>query len=166
MKSRDLYIDFLRFLGLSLIILAHINPPMVLFQFRCFDVPLMLFVSGLTISSSCSCKYVNYVTKRTMRLIIPVWIFLAAYLPALYFVQFRFLPKQYLTGEMIVRSFLLLDNSIGYVWIIRVFLIVMLVTPFVQKFNERIKNSPPPMAMCSYSNVFSLRNSLFSRGAF
>ena len=144
MKSRDLYIDFLRFLGLSLIILAHINPPMELFQFRCFDVPLMLFVSGLTVSSGNPCSYVDYVTKRTMRLILPVWIFLAAYLPILYFVQFRFLPEQYLTGEMIVRSFLLLDNSIGYVWIIRVFLIVMLVTPFVQKFNERIKNYPPP----------------------
>ena len=51
-----------------------------------------------------------------------------------------FLPEQYLTGEMIVRSFLLLDNSIGYVWIIRIFLIVMLATPFILKLNNRIEN--------------------------
>lgn len=140
MKSRDLYIDLLRFIGLSLIILAHINSPMGLHQFRCFDVPLMLFVSGLTASSSHHCRYVDYVAKRTKRLIIPVWMFLAAYLPILYFVQFKFLPEQYLTGEMIVRSFLLLDNSIGYVWIIRIFLIVMLVTPFILKLNNRIEN--------------------------
>lgn len=140
MKSRDLYIDLLRFLGLSLIILAHINSPMGLHQFRCFDVPLMLFVSGLTASSGRHCRYVDYVIKRTKRLIIPVWMFLAAYLPILYFVQFKFLPEQYLTGEMIVRSFLLLDNSIGYVWIIRIFLIVMLATPFILKLNNRIEN--------------------------
>ena len=138
--KRDLYIDFLRFIGLSLIILIHINPPVDLAQVRCFDVPLMLFVSGLTASSSRHCRYVDYVTKRTKRLIIPVWMFLAAYLPILYFVQFKFLPEQYLTGEMIVRSFLLLDNSIGYVWIIRIFLIVMLVTPFILKLNNRIEN--------------------------
>ena len=138
--KRDPYIDFLRFLGLSLIILVHINPPINIVQVRCFDVPLMLFVSGLTTSSSFSYNYVDYVTKRTKRLLFPVWIFLAAYLPILYFVQFRFLSEQYLTCEMIVRSFLLLDNSIGYVWIIRIFLIVMLVTPFILKINSKIRN--------------------------
>lgn len=138
--KRDLYIDFLRFIGLSFIILVHVNPPVNVAQVRCFDVPLMLFVSGLTASSSRHYRYVDYVTNRTKRLIIPVWMFLVAYLPILYFVQFKFLPEQYLTGEMIVRSFLLLDNSIGYVWIIRIFLIVMLATPFILKLNNRIEN--------------------------
>lgn len=139
--KRDLYIDFLRFLGLSLIILVHVNPSVYIIQVRCFDVPLMLFVSGLTTSTSLYCRYVDYMTRRTKRLILPVWIFLAAYLPVLYFVQFIILPEQYLTGEMILRSFLLLDNSIGYVWIIRVFLIVMLITPFIQRLNNRIKKN-------------------------
>lgn len=139
--TRDCYIDFLRFLGLSLIILVHVNPPIEIVQFRCFDVPLMLFVSGLTASTSSVCKYEDYVIKRTKRLILPVWIFLAVYLPVLYLVQFIILPEQYLTGIMIVRSFLLLDNSIGYVWIIRIFLIIMLVTPFIQKLNYRVKDN-------------------------
>lgn len=139
--TRDYYIDFLRFLGLSLITLVHVKPPVEVVQFRSFDVPLMLFVSGLTASTSTPCKYRDYVVKRTKRLVFPVWLFLAVYLPVLYFAQFRFLPEQYLTGEMIVRSFLLLDNSIGYVWIIRFFLIIMLVTPFIQKLNYRIKDN-------------------------
>ena len=138
--TRDLYIDFLRFLGLSLIILVHVNPPIDIAQVRCFDVPLMLFVSGLTVSGSNSNTYKDYIIKRSKRLIIPVWMFLAVYLPALYFLQFKFLSDQYLTGEMIIRSFLLLDKSIGYVWIIRIFLIVMLVTPFIQKVNTKVQS--------------------------
>lgn len=45
MMQRNNCIDLLRFWGLSLIILAHVNPPGILFHIRCFDVPLMLFVS-------------------------------------------------------------------------------------------------------------------------
>lgn len=48
--NRDISIDLLRFVGLSCIIFAHIDAPFVLNQLRCFDVPLMLFVSGLTCS--------------------------------------------------------------------------------------------------------------------
>lgn len=41
--QRDLYIDFLRFIGISLIILAHVEAPSGITQFRSFDVPLMVF---------------------------------------------------------------------------------------------------------------------------
>lgn len=43
--QRDLYIDFLRFIGISLIILAHVEAPSGITQFRSFDVPLMVFSS-------------------------------------------------------------------------------------------------------------------------
>ena len=107
--NRDLRIDFLRFLGLSLVILAHIQAPFTLTQIRSFDVPLMVFVSGLTASGKEISSYWKYVLKRSKRLIIPVWLFLAVYLSVFYFLQFYVLPEQYLTGRMIVRSFLLLD---------------------------------------------------------
>ena len=38
--QRDLYIDFLRFIGISLIILAHVEAPSGITQFRSFDVPV------------------------------------------------------------------------------------------------------------------------------
>lgn len=139
MMERDNRIDFLRFLGLSLIIIAHVPAPYTLTQLRCFDVPLMLFVSGLTSSGKNFGNYRTYVLNRSKRLLIPVWIYLFCYLSILYVAQFYILPKQYLTLEMILRSFLLLDHSIGYVWIIRIFLIVMLLTPFLSKISERCK---------------------------
>ena len=45
---RDPAVDLLRFIGISMIFLAHIGPPAALFQLRSFDVPLMIFVSGLS----------------------------------------------------------------------------------------------------------------------
>ena len=50
------------------------------------------------------------------------------------------LPEKYLTGRMIGRSFLLLDESIGYVWIIRVFLLMMLITPPIASLSRRIQS--------------------------
>ena len=138
--NRDLQIDFLRFLGLSLVIVAHIQAPFTFTQIRSFDVPLMVFVSGLSASGKNITNYWQYMWKRTKRLIIPVWLFLAFYLTAFYMAQSFVLPKPYLTGRMIGRSFLLLDESIGYVWIIRVFLLVMLVTPPIVKMAQRIKS--------------------------
>jgi fucose 4-O-acetylase-like acetyltransferase len=47
-KQRVKSVDFLRFLGLSLIILAHVTPQGLVFQIRNFDVPLMVFISGVS----------------------------------------------------------------------------------------------------------------------
>lgn len=135
--QRDLRIDLLRFLGLSLIFLAHVQAPYTLIQVRTFDVPMMLFISGLTMAGKEIDNIGFYLWRRTKRLIIPVWLFLAVYLTSFYFFQFKILPKQYLTFEMIYRSFLLLDRSIGYVWIIRVFLLVMFITPLLLKILKK-----------------------------
>jgi fucose 4-O-acetylase-like acetyltransferase len=50
-KSRETYVDFLRALGLLMIILAHTepDPSKTLFQLRTCDVPLMVFVSALCV---------------------------------------------------------------------------------------------------------------------
>lgn len=136
MKERDLTIDCLRFVGLSLIIIAHVQAPYNITQIRCFDVPMMLFISGLTSAERTIGNYTEYILKRTKRLIVPVWIFLFFYLFVFYIAQSIFLSEQYLTWDMIWRSFLLLDKSIGYVWIIRVFLMVMLVTPPLLWFTK------------------------------
>jgi len=47
-SSRVVQIDILRFIGLSLIVFAHVKPPTILFEIRSFDVPLMLFISGMS----------------------------------------------------------------------------------------------------------------------
>lgn len=45
--SRDSYIDFLRAIGLLLLVVAHTSAPPAIAAIRTFDVPLMIFISAL-----------------------------------------------------------------------------------------------------------------------
>ncbi len=131
---RDNRIDLLRFIGLAMIIFAHIGPPSVLFQLRNFDVPLMVLVSGMAfgLSYKASEAYLSYIWKRIMRLLFPVWIFLTIYFIILAIFQS---DSAVLNFKTIFTSYTLIDG-IGYVWIIKVFLLVALVSPFIFTYNK------------------------------
>ena len=134
MAERYNYIDFLRFIGLTLIILAHVQAPHTITQMRCFDVPLMVFVSGLSFSGKslkASCR--SFYWPRIKRLIIPVYIFITLYLLLWVAIGDPFSLK-----ESIGSYLLLEDNSIKYVWIIKVFLLIMLITPLLIRINTRV----------------------------
>ena len=76
-RKRYIYIDYLKVLGLLLVILAHVNCPSPLMQVRSFDVPLLVFVSGFLASKSYSGHNAKgYYWKRIKRLVFPAWIFL------------------------------------------------------------------------------------------
>lgn len=82
MKSRMFSLDLLRVLGLLCIILAHVSPPNIIFQIRNFDVPFMVMISGIlfnltNIEKDDKVNIMEYVKKRFVRLVIPVWIFLS-----------------------------------------------------------------------------------------
>ena len=131
---RDTRIDFLRFTGLMMIILAHVYPPPWLFQLRNFDVPLMVFISGLSYRLSVKDEpYRSYVWARVQRLVFPVWIFLTLFFTLLALTAYPMpLPSFY----TIWRSYLLVDG-IGYVWVIRIFLFVALIGPLVYWYHLR-----------------------------
>ena len=135
MAERYNYIDFLRFVGITLIVLAHIQAPFTITQIRIFDVPLMVFVSGLSYSGrTINASWSSFYWPRIKRIIIPVYIFLT-----FYFILFYVL-KLPLTWGMVANSFLLAtDGGIGFVWIMRVFLLVMVVTPFLIEVNNKFK---------------------------
>lgn len=130
---RNFKIDFLRFIGLFMIILAHCSPHLVIFQIRNFDVPLMVLISGVSfkLSFKKNDSYFNYVWKRIKRLVFPVWIFLT-----LFFIFMHFGFPGEITLHQIITSYLLL-SGIGYVWIIRVFLLVALIAPFLLKIEQK-----------------------------
>lgn len=129
---RDVKIDFLRFVGLSMIILAHVGPSGILFQARNFDVPLMVLVSGLSYFVSYKRSgYLEYISGRFKRLVIPVWVFLTGYFSFVYFFNF---PIELPSFQVVLSSYLLL-NGIGYVWIIRVFLLVAIVSPYIYRYS-------------------------------
>ena len=131
---RNERIDILRFIGLSMIIFAHVDPPGILFQLRNFDVPLMILVSAMSFSLSYKTNepYQSYVWKRIKRLVFPVWIFLSFYFLALLALD----PgNQELATNTVITSYALLEG-IGYVWVIRVFLLVALISPLVFVWHQ------------------------------
>lgn len=131
---RDNTIDFLRFLGLSLIILAHVHSPEAIHQIRCVDVPLLVFVSGLSYGNKELCNGWNsFYRNRLLRLLLPTYIFIACDLIALSL--YHGTPS--LSG--IIKSiFLCTDGAVGYVWIIKVYVLIMLVTPLLAKICKNL----------------------------
>lgn len=132
--KRDTSIDFLRAVGLLMIILAHVTAPKIIHQLRNFDVVLMVLIIGYVymMNTKKGISYSSYIIKRFKRLIIPTWSFLI-----FYFILFSMLPQwlniRYETRDYIY-SFLLLSGQpdlpgIGFVWIMRIYFSIAFVLP-------------------------------------
>lgn len=150
LTKRDVSIDILRFIGLSLIILAHVSPPDALLQIRCFDVPMMLFISGLTMRGKAAKFSWSYIKHRTLRLLIPVYSFLTAYFILIFALQNAGLDFG-VTLRHCISSYLLLDG-IGFIWIIRVFLLVALLTPCLIWIAHKC-STKELFAICAFSAI-------------
>ena len=138
-NNRDISIDILRFIALSGIILVHISPSFFWMQLRSFDVPLMVFLSGISYYLSEKQKgrdllYGKYCFKRFKRLILPVWF----YLP-LYFLLAAIIYKQFPSIYQIVTYYTLLTD--WYVWIIRVFFIIAITAPWITFLFDKLSNN-------------------------
>jgi fucose 4-O-acetylase-like acetyltransferase len=132
---RNIRIDLLRALGLAMIVLAHVGPPTLVMQLRNFDVPLMVLVSGMSFGLSYQQDtYPSYMWRRIKRLVFPVWIFLTIYFTSIALLDLKF---ETLNAKRILGSYFLIDG-IGYVWIIKVFLLVALVSPFIYRLHQKI----------------------------
>ncbi len=131
-------IDALRFIGISCIILAHVlGPGSLLFQLRSFDVPLMVFVSGLVNARKATPDYGKYLVHRGLRLLIPVWLFYTLFFAVLWVLSQFSATYSFPTWSEIGRTYLCLE---GYGWIIRVFLLLMLVSPLLVRLEQRLSN--------------------------
>lgn len=140
-QKRDPSIDIMRFLGLVLIMAAHMDLPAtnVFFQIRTFDVPMMVFISGLAFAGKDTGNWLRFIGKRTARLLIPVYLFLTVFF-LLHWACAALGWGTAIPREKIIGSYLLrLRPSINFVWIFRVFLIVMLLTPLLSKLAKSIK---------------------------
>lgn len=133
--ERKKYLDGAKVIGLLCIVLAHVSPPSIVAQIRNFDVPLMVIVSGILAAGAYERAqlsqpgYFSYVRRRFVRLVLPVWLFLIP------FIAGRSLIVRDLSFDKILGSFLLERDSIGYVWIIMVYLICALLVPLLSKVN-------------------------------
>ncbi|MEL7141784.1 MAG: acyltransferase [Cyanobacteria bacterium J06643_4] len=135
---RNHRIDLLRFIGLVTIVFAHANPPETLFQLRNYDVPLMVLISGMSFGLAFKPQesYFQYVWKRIKRLVFPTWIFLTGYFSILFLVK---PTSENLDPSKVFDTYCLI-GGIGFVWIIRVFLLVALAAPFIYRIFQRRKS--------------------------
>lgn len=129
MKERDVSIDVLRWLALTGIILVHIGPSPFWNQLRSFDVPMMVFLSSVCFHVSRD--YKSYCVRRFERLVIPVWIFLTVYFSVRY-VFWGIVPPP----VSVIRDYTLMTD--WYVWIIRIFLLMALLAPLVNRVVCRV----------------------------
>lgn len=132
--NRNAEIDILRSLGIFLIVVAHIKAPYYLTVIRCFDVPLMVFISGLCYGMKpLKGRLSDFYKKRVLRLVVPAWVFLAAMF------AFERVFLGYIETVPMIKSFLFYYNGsqFSYMWIIKVFLLIMLVTPFLIKIVSK-----------------------------
>ena len=178
MKERDTYIDFLRTIGLLLLIVAHTSPPKWVFILRSFDVPLMVFISGIcwhlpprsshisrskhhSLGDDCGDytkggmggyiainQFIIYCKKRIIRIYKPVFIFLS-----LYFcleLLFHILINTDITSfPNIIGSFMLLNSpSIGYVWIMRVFILMAILSPLYYRIASSTSSTRFILIVC------------------
>ena len=133
--NRKKHIDAAKLIGMLCIFLAHVSPPSVVVQIRNFDVPLMVIISGILAAGAYErsmekdMNRFTYFSKRFMRLVLPVWIFLIP------FVTIRVVFSNDLSAYDILNSFLLGRDGVGYVWVIMVYLICAMLVPLLHKIN-------------------------------
>lgn len=132
--------DFLKFIGLSAIILAHVNPPSIIMMVRSFDVPLMVFMSALLARFSYEKKNgidrqpIKYVISRAKRLVFPTWIFLT-----LYFLTLFIITRKVERIGFYIASYDLTQYGFGYVWIILIYLYVSILVPVFHKCSFSLR---------------------------
>lgn len=139
-RSRNQKIDHLRALAILCIILAHTGLQGILFNLRCFDVPLMAFCLAISYYySSKNLSYISYVKKRFTRLIVPTYIFLALLFTSLFFIaQITDTPYQFNIFYILHAFFM--DTGYGYAWIMRTFFLVSLLMPFLYKLSKKYQH--------------------------
>lgn len=142
-RQRISYIDFLKFIGLTGIILAHVGSPKWIMMLRSFDVPLMVILSSFLgektfrkYERSSAHPFRDYYLSRIQRLIIPTWCFLLFY----FALSYLLLGDRY--GILYyIASFCLTRYGIGYVWIILIYLYSALLLPVFYKITPSMKSA-------------------------
>ncbi|WP_299109762.1 acyltransferase [uncultured Winogradskyella sp.] len=142
-KSRNVNLDLLRFLGVLIIMVAHAKPPSVFFQLRNFGTPLLIVASSLTyafIYKNKSIELIPFYKKRITKLTLPAWIFLIVFFLLFYVVTFIFNQDYPFNINTVISTFLFYEG-IGFVWILKIYLMLALLTPFGLRFsNSKIRN--------------------------
>ncbi len=140
-SGRNNRIDYIRALCSLLVIIAHVNPPALLNNIRAFDVVSLVFVSGMSLSMGRERPYSEYILGRLKKLLLPTYAILTIVFAGSYTACKVLNISQLYSSNQIIRSFLLItDGSMGYVWIVRIYLIIAFATPLIKKAGNNIQD--------------------------
>lgn len=132
-SKRNLKLDLIRLLGVLIIMVAHANPPEWIFNLRNFGTPLLILGSALTYAFIYKNKELIdrklFFKKRLKRLILPAWIFLTFFFLLFYMASVVMNKDFPFTTIGIINSYNFY-SGIGFVWILKVYIILALLTPF------------------------------------
>lgn len=137
MMNRDERIDFLRAICTLTIVLAHVEAPFAINQVRAFDVVALVMISGMSLHMARYSDFKKYIAKRLRKLLWPTYIMMA-FVFVLSFTLCRVMSiSQLYSADQILKSFLLLGTgSMGYVWIVRVYLAIAIATPMIRRVKD------------------------------
>ena len=132
-------IHVLRVIGTFLIILAHVSPPVWLFELRNFDVVLMVAISSISyVLFEKEQNIKRYYIKRAKRLIIPTWLFIFVS-----FFIFAVVAKITSTDTILPIKTAILGlftfSGVGYLWVIRVYCYNAIINPYIKKHSASNK---------------------------
>ena len=141
-EKRNYRIDNVRAIAMICIVLAHSGAPLLVNNFRSFDVITLVFLSSIVININRIYDFASYklsVIKRMKRLFIPTGIFIVL-MTIVQFITYRIVGRnELLTLKTVINSFLLCENSIGYVWIMKVYFINFVIAPFLIVLAKKMK---------------------------
>lgn len=158
-SKRDVSVDYLRVISLFSIFLLHCSPPNTINALLQFCVPAMVFVSGVCFTRRILNKkeYYYYIKKRFFKIVRPASIF-AVMFGVLVDFFCLLIHRDILFSPMDIFRGMLLYDGIGYVWIMRVFFLISLLTPLAQRINS-ITNEV--LYICCCVVMFILYRALF-----
>ncbi len=140
--DRNYKIDNVRAIAMICIVLAHSGAPLVVNNFRSFDVIALVFLSSVVININKTYDFKSYkssITKRMKRLFVPTGIFVVL-MTIFQFIAYRIAGRyELLTLKTVINSFLLCENSIGYVWIMKVYFVNFAIAPFLIVLAKKLK---------------------------
>jgi len=153
-------------IGTFLVILAHMGVPSSLQNIRTFDVVMLVFISGMSYALSYNnSELLKYIKKRIFKLLVPTYCVLIALFGLAYVACFITGRSQLLSLNTMLHSILFLNDGIGYIWIVRVYLIIAVFSFFsIKAIDAKIGFSKFFMPLVTIIMVVFIQFSTFLYG--
>ncbi len=143
-SPRDESLDLLRVIGMLIIFTAHGGAPGWVIQPIGFGVVLLIITSGMSHRLLLDRKQPRigpFLRQRLTRIVVPVWLFLALYLP-LTWAACALLGEPFPWSREVLLETAVLGDGFGYVWIFRIYALLALATMPILALSRRVRSLP------------------------